>query len=370
MSDPIIVQIERKVRDDIRLSNEEGIFLLAKAPLLWMGRLAMDQKERRVSGSTVTFVIDTNPNYTNICDTDCHFCAFFRRPHHEDSYTLSLEDVMVKIASAVKSGATTVLLQGGHNPDLPFDYYLDLIKETKQRFPGVTPHFFSASEIQTMARVSGLSIGDVLGKLQEAGQNSLPGGGAEILSRRVREKISPKKGGPEEWLSVHREAHRRGFISTATMMYGHIETPEDILEHWNFIRDLQDETGGFTAFIPWSFKPDNSILGRNIFHKAGPIAYLRILAASRLYLDNFKHIQASWFSEGKKTGQIALHFGADDFGGTLYEENVHAEAGFVNISNPDEVVRLIHEAGFDAVQRNTLYEPLRVFSRLEPAARV
>ena len=369
MTSPLAHQIEKKIQEGIRINPEEGLFLLTEAPLLWLGQLAMETRFRCNPGNRVTFVADTNPNYTNICDTDCHFCAFFRRPQNAEAYTLSVSEVMAKIEKAVQYGATTVLLQGGHNPNLPLEYYLELLKETKRRFPDVTPHFFSASEIITMSRISGLSVQEVLSKLKEAGQNSLPGGGAEILSERVRREIAPKKGGPEEWLSVHREAHRLGFISTATMMYGHIETPEDIVKHWNSLRDLQDEStgrnngGGFTAFVPWSFKPDNSILGRRISRKAGPTRYFRLLAGSRLYLDNFKHIQASWFSEGKKTGQIALHFGADDFGGTLYEENVHAEAGFVNSSNSSEVISLIHEAGFDAVQRTTRYDEIEVFPK-------
>jgi cyclic dehypoxanthinyl futalosine synthase len=200
-----------------------------------------------------------------------------------------------------------------------------------------------------------------LEKLKEAGQSTLPGGGAEILSERVRKRIEPKKGGPEAWLSVHREAHQIGFKSTATMMYGHVEEPSDILDHLDAIRDLQDETGGFTAFVPWSFKPDNTLLEKWIKHYQGPNHYLRMLAFSRLYLDNFPHIQASWFSEGKRAGQVALHFGADDFGGTLFEENVHKAADYVNTTTVEEVCTLIREAGFTPVQRTTTYEILRTY---------
>jgi cyclic dehypoxanthinyl futalosine synthase len=247
------------------------------------------------------------------------------------------------------------------------DFYVDLVREARRRFPTITPHFFTASEIQTMAQVAGIKVPDVLQKLKDAGQHTLPGGGAEILTERVRKKLAPKKGGPEAWLEVHRAAHKIGFTSTATMMYGHVEEPEDIVEHWTRIRNLQDESkksndgGGFTAFIPWSFKPENTVLHRKFPRRVGPVPYLRILAASRLFLDNFEHIQASWFSEGKKTGQAALLFGADDFGGTLYEENVHAEAGYVNITTLPETIKLIHEVGFDAVQRTTRYERLRTF---------
>ena len=309
----------------------------------------------------MTFAIDTNPNYTNVCVTDCQFCAFYRKPGDPEAYTLTVDEVMAKIAGAVERGATTVLLQGGHNPSLPLEYYLDLVRETRRRFPDVLPHFFTASEIQTMARVSTLPIGEVLERLREAGQRTLPGGGAEVLSERVRLRIAPKKGGPKAWLEVHREAHRLGFRSTATMMYGHVEGPEDILDHLDAVRALQDETGGFTAFVPWSFKPGNTLLEKWIKHYAGPNAYCRMLAVSRCYLDNMPHVQASWFSEGKRAGQIALHFGADDWGGTLFEENVHRAADYVNKITVDEIVALIREAGFRPVQRTTLYERVKAF---------
>jgi cyclic dehypoxanthinyl futalosine synthase len=361
--------IEKKLLAGERLDREDGLYLLKMAPLVWLGRLASDERFRRMPAKEITFIVDSNPNYTNICDTDCHFCAFFRRPQDKDSYTLTVEQVMEKISRAEKLGVTTVLLQGGHNRAIPFDYYLALIRTTRQRFPTITPHFFTASEIQTMAEVTEQTVPQVLAQLKEAGQHTLPGGGAEILSERIRKKISPKKGGPEAWLHVHREAHKLGFSSTATMMYGHIEEPEDVVQHWEHIRKLQDESsalkngGGFTAFIPWSFKPDNTVLERRFPRRVGPAPYLRILAASRLYLDNFDHIQASWFSEGKKTGQAALLYGADDFGGTLYEENVHAEAGYVNVATLPETLTLIHEAGFDAVQRTTRYDRLKTFPR-------
>jgi cyclic dehypoxanthinyl futalosine synthase len=269
--------------------------------------------------------------------------------------------VLEKIEFAASKGATTVLLQGGHNPELPLDYYLTIVRESRRRFPSVTPHFFTASEIQTMTEVSGLTVADVLARLREAGQDTLPGGGAEVLSERVRRRIEPKKGGPDAWLDVHREAHRRGFKSTATMMYGHVETAEDVLDHFDAIRLLQDEFAGFTAFVPWSFKPGNTLLEKWIKRYKGPNAYLRMLAVARLYLDNFDHIQASWFSEGKRAGQIALHFGADDWGGTLFEENVHRAADYVNTVGVDEIVTLIREAGFTPAQRNTEYDILRSY---------
>ncbi len=212
-----------------------------------------------------------------------------------------------------------------------------------------------------MAMVSHLTVGDVLDRLWEAGQRTIPGGGAEILSERVRTRIEPKKGGPAAWLDVHRDAHRRGFKSTATMMYGHVETPDDVVDHWEAIRELQDAHGGFTAFVPWSFKPGNTLLEKWIKHYKGPNAYLRMLAASRLYLDNFEHIQASWFSEGKRAGQITLHFGADDWGGTLFEENVHKAADYVNTITVEDITALIREAGFAPVQRTTTYEIVKAW---------
>jgi cyclic dehypoxanthinyl futalosine synthase len=357
----MIEEIRAKLHTRERLDRKDGHWLLDEAPLLEVGSLANELRFRRHPEKRVTFVIDSNPNYTNVCITDCQFCAFYRKPGHPEAWTLTVDQVLEKVEFAASKGATTVLLQGGHNPELPLDYYLTIVRETLRRFPQVTPHFFTASEIQTVAKVSGLAMTDVLDRLKEAGQRTLPGGGAEVLSERVRKRIEPKKGGPAAWLEVHREAHRRGFKSTATMMYGHVEDTDDVLDHFDAIRTLQDEFGGFTAFVPWSFKPNNTLLEKWIKQHKGPNAYLRMLAASRLYLDNFPHVQASWFSEGKKTGQIALHFGADDWGGTLFEENVHKAAAYVNTVGVDEIVTLIREAGFTPAQRNTEYEILRTY---------
>jgi cyclic dehypoxanthinyl futalosine synthase len=357
----MLSDIRGKIESGVRLERKDGRWLLSEAPLLEVGALAEAARFRRIPERRVTFVIDSNPNYTNVCITDCQFCAFYRKPGHPEAWTLTVDEVLAKVESAAAHGATTVLLQGGHNPELPLEYYLTIVRETRRRFPDVTPHFFTASEIRTIADVSGLAFTDVLDRLREAGQRTLPGGGAEILSERVRRRIEPKKGGPAAWLEVHREAHRRGFKSTATMMYGHVEDVEDVLDHLDAIRALQDELGGFTAFVPWSFKPSHTLLEKWIKQYQGPNAYLRMLAAARLYLDNFPHVQASWFSEGKPTGQIALRFGADDWGGTLFEENVHKAAEYVNTITVDEIVTLIREAGFTPVQRNTEYEILRTY---------
>ena len=344
-----------------RLERAEGHWLLTEAPLLDLGSVAQEARFQRIPERRVTFVIDSNPNYTNVCITDCQFCAFYRKPGDPEAWTLTVEEVMAKVDSAARQGATTVLLQGGHNPALPLDYYLSLVRETVRRFPGVTPHYFTASEIRTVAEVSGKAVPEILTLLKEAGQSTLPGGGAEVLSERVRRRIEPKKGGPAAWLDVHREAHRQGFKSTATMMYGHVEGPDDVLDHLDAIRALQDEHGGFTAFVPWSFKPGNTLLEKWIKQYKGPNAYLRMLAVSRLYLDNFPHVQASWFSEGKRAGQVALSWGADDFGGTLFEENVHAAADFVNKTTVDEIVTLIRDAGYTPAQRTTEYDIVKTY---------
>ena len=361
-------EIYGKAIEGHRLSPEAGLELLSGGELLDVAAVANEIRFRKNPDPSVTFVIDTNPNYTNVCNIDCIFCAFYRHPGEQDAYTHPVETMIRNFKAAAEKGVTTVLLQGGVNPALPFAYYLELVQRTIKEVPEVYPHFFSTSEIIGMSQVSGLTVPEVLRKLWDAGLRSIPGGGAEILSDRVKTKISHLKGSSADWLNVMREAHRIGFKSTATMMYGHLEKDEEIVEHLESIRKLQDETQGFTAFVPWSFKPGNTPLEKIIPHYASPTRYLQIIAFSRIYLDNVPHIQASWFSEGKKTGQIALHFGADDFGGTLLEENVHAAANFVNKTNTDECIHLIHGSGFDAAQRTTLYEILKVHQRPPAAA--
>jgi cyclic dehypoxanthinyl futalosine synthase len=350
-------RIEEKALAGERLTTEEGVHLLTHAPLVELGALANEVRARKTDPRIVTYVIDTNPNYTNWCTVDCHFCAFYRKVGKPaaDGYTHDVEGVMGMMEAARKVGATTVLLQGGLNPEIPWVFYTTIVSEARKRYPEITPHFFSAPEIHQMVEVSGLPIRGVLEALFKAGQRTLPGGGAEILATRVRQRISVKKGGPEAWLDVHRAAHQVGMRSTATMMYGHVETPAEIVEHFDYIRALQDETKGFTAFVPWSYKRGNTPMESKVPHIAGASMYFRVLAASRLYLDNFDHIQASWFSEGKKTGQVALHFG-----GTLFEENVHLATGHVNKTTVAEIETLIREAGFTPAQRTTLYDVLKV----------
>ena len=357
--------VRRAVDEGRRLTRDEALLALTTMPLLELGELAQVVRFRRNPEPRVTYVVDSNPNYTNVCTVDCTFCAFYRKPSYagDDVYTLDIEQVLGHVAKAESYGCTTVLLQGGLNPQVPWEFYPALIRAVRERYPRITPHFFSAPEIQQMVEVSGLDIRGVLSALKDAGQVSLPGGGAEILTARVRKRISPKKGGPETWLDVHRIAHELGLRSTATMMYGHVETAEDVLEHLESIRALQDKAraegnAGFTAFVPWSYKRDHTPLRKWVERNAGPARYLRTLAASRLILDNFDHVQATWFSEGKKTGQVSLHFGADDFGGTLFEENVHKATGHVNMTTVEKTRTLIREAGFEPVQRTTLYEIL------------
>ncbi len=365
-----IKSIKSKVFANDRLTPEEGLFLLQNGSLLDLAEMAEHRRYQHNPAAKVTFVIDSNPNYTNICNVDCIFCAFYRHEGDADAYTYTVDEMIVRFKKAESRGVRTVLLQGGVNPALPLEYYTEMIRRTRAEVPGIHPHFFSTSEIIGMSNVSGLSIPEVLQKLKEAGLNSIPGGGAEVLSDRVKKKISSKKGTSEDWYNVMREAHKLGFKTTSTMMYGHLETDEDLVEHFEKTRQLQDEYHGFTAFIPWSFKPGNTPLEKIISTYASSTRYLQMIAFSRIYLDNFPHIQASWFSEGKKTGQMALHFGADDFGGTLEEENVHASANFVHTTTVKEMVDLIRDAGFTPVERDTLYNTYAEFKEGEYPASV
>jgi cyclic dehypoxanthinyl futalosine synthase len=365
-----------KARAGERLSYEDGLALYTQAPLIELGDLAHGQRLRRVPEKRVTWVADTNLNYTNVCDAYCNFCAFYRpTSKSKDAYTYTVPQMIEKIKkSAHDYGVTTVLIQGGLNPELPFSYYTDFVAAIRKEVPEVHPHLYSAPEIWKMVEVSGKDIRWVLSELHKAGLDTLPGGGAEILTDRVRSKMSKTKVSTDNWLAVHQIAHELGYRSTATMMYGHHDTPEDIVEHLIRLRDVQDkaiQAGklGFTAFIPWSFKPDNTPLGKQMANKGqavpGPSVYLRILGLSRLMLDNVDHIQASWFSEGKKTGQMGLYFGADDFGGTIFEENVLFSANHECKTTFEEINRIVREAGFRPAQRDTKYNIIKYWD--EPA---
>lgn len=348
-----------------RVSQEEGLHLFKHAPLEELKQKAQLMRNKKNPLNQVTFVLDSNPNYTNVCNIDCGFCAFFRHANAKDAYVKSVDEVMEHMAKARRAGLTTVLLQGGVNDNLKIDYYENLVKTARERFPDVHPHFFSAVELWNCARVSDISVREVLERLWLAGLRTIPGGGAELLSERVRLEISPKKMGPNGWIEFHHLAHEIGYKTTATMMYGHIEEPEDVLEHLEILRSYQDKIPGFTCFIPWSYKRDRTALRRKVSNWAGKDAYFRILAISRLYLDNFDHIGASWFGEGKEIGMEALHYGADDFGGTIMEENVHRATDWINKADHNDMLRMIRKAGFEPAERDTFYNVLRTYEGID-----
>lgn len=361
----MLKQITEKVFTGERITGEEGLWLMTEAELLDLAPLAEYWRQHHNSNNSVSYVVDTNLNYTNLCDAYCSFCAFYRTdPNDPSAYTYTVEQIMDKIERARMNGVRTVLMQGGLNSELQLDYYVEMVSETVKRFPDVAPHYWSAPEIVRMTEVSELNYEEVFEALWAAGQRSMPGGGSEILSNEVKAVVSRfrPKDTVDQWTEVHEAAHRVGFKTTATMMYGHVEKDRHVVESLEHIRRVQDlalangNEGGFTAFIPWSYKKDNTALAKHVDEEAGPNQYLRIIALSRIMLDNVPHIQASWFSEGKKTGQIALRFGADDFGGTLFDENVMLAAGFYNRTTEDEVREMISEAGFSPIQRLTNYE--------------
>lgn len=351
----------KKVIEEERISPEEGILLLKKADLLQLGSLADMARRRFNPDGIVTFVADTNPNYTNVCDTECLFCAFWRPDDTSDAYTLSVDKLISMMKTSYHNGATTVLLQGGHNPKLKLDYYIDIVERATKEIPKLHLHAFSAPEIASIAKYEGLTTNEVLQSLWDAGLRTIPGGGAEVLTNKMRKKISPLKIDADSWIKIIKEAHEIGFKTTATMMFGHFEEDEDIIEHITRIRDLQDETEGFLAFIPWIFKPKNTFLERRLPNEIGGDRYLRVLAVCRIFLDNFKHIQGSWFTQGKKMGSISMNYGASDLGGTLFDENVLACAENKRRSTVDELVHMIRSAGFKPAQRNTFYDIIQYF---------
>jgi len=347
----------------VRLSTKEALDLIRNADLKELGQMALAKKRELHPKRITTFIVDRNINYTNICWVDCDFCAFYRKPKDEDAYILSYEEIDKKIEELLEIGGTQILFQGGVHPKLKIDYYEDLVEHIHKKYPQITIHGFSAVEISYIAKVSKLSYKEVLRRLQAKGLGSIPGAGAEILSDRVRQIISPKKLSSQEWLDIHRAAHEIGMKTTATMMYGTVESDEEIVEHWQKIRDLQDETGGFRAFIMWSFQPHNTELQKKgiVTHKTSSNRYLRLLAVSRLFLDNFKNIQSSWVTQGSHIGQLALLYGANDLGSTMMEENVVRAAGAQNRMNQEEMIRLIKDVGEIPAKRNTAYEILEVY---------
>jgi cyclic dehypoxanthinyl futalosine synthase len=347
-----------------RISDDDALTLLRSRDLVAVGRAADELRNRKIDRRRVTFIIDRNVNYTNVCYTDCDFCAFYRRPGDtREGYLLPKSVIFRKIEETLELGGTALLMQGGHHPDLGVDYYEDLFSSIKARYP-VHLHALSPSEIQHAARRSKVTIPVALTRLRDAGLDSLPGGGAEILVDRVRKIISPKKTTSAEWLGIMRDAQRIGMSTTATMMYGHVETLEERVEHMRRIRELQDDTHGFRAFISWTFQRDGNRLSDQVPESARPTSfdYLLTQAVSRIYLDNVDHIQSSWVTQGMKVGQVALGFGADDMGSVMIEENVVSAAGTTHRATAEDFVRAIKALGKTAVQRDTLYRDVRVWN--------
>jgi len=348
-------RIEDKVVAGERITPEEAVLLLEEASLQTLGAMADLVRRRMHTDGVVTYIIDRNVNYTNVCNAFCSFCAFYRPPGHDEGYVLPVEEIEKKVAETYELGGNQILLQGGHNPKLKIDFYEDLFRRLKKRFPDLWLHALSAPEVIHIHKVSRITVPEALRRLREAGLDSLPGGGAEILVDDVRKRLMKNKASGSEWLGVHEEAHRAGLRSTATMMFGHIETRADRIEHLRMLRELQDRTNGFTAFIGWTFQPGNTELGGK---EATTAEYLRTMAVARIFLDNVRNIQASWVTQGPKVGAASLAFGVNDMGSTMIEENVVSSAGTVHHMNEPEIVAAVKDAGFVPMRRNMLYERL------------
>ncbi len=347
-----------------RLTKEEALDLIKNADLKELGRMATARKKELHPDNITTFVVDRNINYTNICWVDCKFCAFYRHEKDADAYVLTFDEIDAKIDELLEIGGTQILFQGGVHPKLKIEWYEDLVEHIHKKYPTITIHGFSSIEIDFIAKVSRISVEEVLERLHAKGLSSIPGAGAEILSDKVRDIIAPKKIDSEVWIDIHRKAHKLGIMSTATMMYGTVESDEDIIEHFDMIRRLQDETSGFRAFIMWSFQGENTELLRQIpdMEKPSSNRYLRLLAVARLYLDNVPNIQSSWVTQGPYIGQMALMFGANDLGSTMMEENVVSSAGAAYKMAKSEMVHLIRDVGEIPAVRNTAYEILEKFA--------
>lgn len=335
-----------------RLSFEEGVRLYREADLHELGMAAHARRMQLHPEPVVTYVIDTTLDYTNVCNVHCTFCAFFRPEHHKEGRTLTHDQVLARVKYAADQGATQIMIQGGVNPELRIEWFEELFQRVRREHPNVDIHSLSVSEITGLAKVENITPREVLTRLKAAGLKSLPGAGAEILVERVRKRISARKVTPQEWLGVMREAHLLGLPTTATMMYGSIETDEERIEHMHVLRELQDETHGFTAFIPWFYVPFKTPLRGK---EATALEYLRVLAVSRLYLDNFPHLQASWLTPGLKMGQLALFYGCDDMGGVIIEDRVVRDAGAENEATRRDLENVILTAGFKPVIRDTYW---------------
>ncbi len=363
----MIQDIADKIAVGERLTPDDARRLFAHPNVAELGLLANAVRRRRHPEAVVTYNVGRNINYTNMCWVKCDFCAFYRPPGSAEGYTLPHEEIFAKIDELVAFGgeepkSNEILMQGGLNPKLRLDYYEGLFTQIRERFPSVQQHCLSATEIIYIAKLSKLSLNETIVRLRDAGLDSIPGAGAEILSDEVRDVIGFRKDRTREWLDVHRIAHQLGMHTTATMMYGHVETIDHRIEHLQHIRDLQDEEGGFTAFISWNFQPDATALGADPGRWSGATAtgydHLRTVAVSRVFLDNIDHFQASWVTQGPKIAQVSLHYGIDDFGSTMLEENVVSAAGTSHTTemNMANMQRLIGDAGYTAQRRNTRYE--------------
>ncbi len=358
---------------DLRLTPDQALMILEHADFLTLGQAANMMRARLVPEREVTFIVDRNVNYTNVCVSGCRFCAFYRSTDATDAYVLTREELAAKVAETIELDGTAILLQGGMHPDLDIEWYEGMLRDIKADHPEIHVHGFGPPEIVHIARRSEITTEETLRRLRDAGLDSLPGGGAEILVDRVRTHVSPKKATSDEWLDVMREAHRLDISTTATMMFGGLETLGERIEHLARVREVQDEAVaaghvGFRAFIPWSFQPGNTALAEDEFAASGAVLsaasgweYLRTLAVSRLFLDSVRNVQASWVTQGGKIGQVALAFGANDMGSTMIEENVVAAAGTRFMLAREELVRLICDAGYEPVQRDTLYREVRRF---------
>lgn len=346
-----------------RLSIDEALDLIKNGDLRELGELASAKKLQLHPQKITTFIVDRNINYTNTCWVDCKFCAFYKHVNEEEAYLLSFDEIDHKIDELIEIGGTQILFQGGVHPKLKIEWYEELVSHIATKYPNIDIHGFSAVEIDYISRISKISIAEVLLRLKNAGLYSIPGAGAEILSDRVRKIISPKKCSSDTWLEIHKEAHKIGLKSTATMMFGTVESDEEIVEHLDKIRTLQDETGGFRAFILWSFQSANTKLIAEYpqIKKQSPNRYLRLLAVSRLFLDNFKNIQSSWVTQGSYIGQLALKFGANDLGSTMMEENVVKAAGASYRMSQAQMIELIKDIGEFPAKRNTNYDILERF---------
>ncbi len=351
-----LARLQSRLEAGGRLSADEALDLYRRAPTWWLGRMADHVRRRKHPEGLVTYIIDRNVNYTNVCVARFNFCAFYRPVGHGDGYVLGFDEIFRKIDETIALGGVQLLLQGGHNPDLPLRWYEDLFRAVKQRYPDFKLHALSPPEVLHISRMAKLQVPEVIARLVDAGLDSIPGGGAEILVDRVRKLLNCfGKASADEWLDVMRHAHRAGLRTTATMMYGTVETDEERLEHMLRLRALQDETGGFTAFITWSYQPEHTERGGR---EATGIEYLRTLAIARLVLDNVDNLQASWVTQGGKVGQLSLAFGANDMGSVMIEENVVRAAGAAYCMDEVEIVRNVEDAGFVAKRRSMHYEIL------------